>query len=150
MINKICITLILVLGLAGGPALLPLEVFAQDQVAKSQTGEYKVVAYYFHTNTRCSTCRKIEAYSIEAIEEGFPNELKNGKLEMRIVNYESPENRHFIRDYNLTTKSLILANHVNGEQTKWTNLKLVWQLTKNKDSFLNYVRGEVQDYLSQE
>jgi len=149
MINKTCLALILVLGLAGGTAPLPPEVYAQSQAVESQSEEDKVVAYYFHTNTRCSTCRKIEAYSIEAIEEGFPNELKNGRLEMRIVNYQSPENRHFIQDYNLITKSLILVNLVDGEQTKWTNLKLVWQLTKSKDSFLNYVRGEVQDYLSQ-
>lgn len=149
MINKSCLALILVIGLAGGTAPLPPKVYAQDQAAESQSEEYRVVAYYFHTNTRCSTCRKIEAYSIEAIEEGFPNELKNGRLEMRIVNYQSPENRHFIQDYNLITKSLILVNLVDGEQTKWTNLKLVWQLTKSKDSFLNYVRGEVQDYLSQ-
>jgi len=42
----------------------------------AQSPSHKVVAYYFHTNTRCDTCRKIEAYSHEAIEEGFKTELK--------------------------------------------------------------------------
>jgi hypothetical protein len=107
-----------------------------------------VIAYYFHTNTRCSTCVKIEQYSHEAIEQGFPNELKNGTLEMRVVNYEQPENRHFIQDYKLVSKSLVLVNTVDGKQTKWTNLKLVWQLTGHKDAFLNYVRKEVRGYLS--
>ena len=79
---------------------------------------------------------------------GFPDELKNGTLELRIVNYEKPENRHFIKDYKLVTKSLILVNLVDGKQTEWTNLKLVWQLYKNEESFFNYVHQEVHKYLS--
>ena len=78
----------------------------------------------------------------------MPNELKNGTLEMRIVNYENPENRHFMKDYKLVSKSLVLVNTVNGKQTEWTNLKMVWQLTGRKDAFLNYVRKEVRGYLA--
>ncbi len=150
MIKKTCLTLMLILGLAGNIALLPLAAPIEAQAASLQSASHKVVAYYFHTNTRCSTCKKIEDYSREAIEKGFPKELKDGRLEFRLVNYELPQNRHYMKDYKLVTKSLILVNLVNGEQTKWTNLKLVWQLTNHKDSFLNYVRGEVRNYLSQE
>ena len=113
-----------------------------------QSPSHKVVAYYFHTNTRCDTCIKIEAYSHEAIEEGFKNEIKDGTLKLRVVNYEEPENRHFIKDYKLVSKSLILVKVVDGKQTEWTNLKLVWTLVKNKEAFLNYVRGEVKNYLA--
>jgi len=134
--------------LAGCIVLSALSVLAKPQTAAPQSGQHKVIAYYFHTNTRCSTCIKIEQYSHEAIEQGFANELKNGTLEMRIVNYEQPENRHFMQDYKLVSKSLVLVNMVNGKQTKWTNLKAVWQLTGRKDAFLNYVRKEVRGYLS--
>jgi len=77
----------------------------------------------------------------------FPDELKSGKLELRVVNYEKPENRHFIEDYKLVTKSLILVKLVDGKQTEWTNLKLVWQLYKNEEAFFNYVNQEVRKYL---
>jgi hypothetical protein len=137
-----------ILGLALVISFPVLFALARLEAAAPQTGAHKVIAYYFHTNARCSKCRKIEAYSKEAIEQGFQNELKSGTLELRIVNYESPENRHFIQDYKLVTKSLILVNLLDGKQTKWTNLKLVWQLTERKDAFINYVRREVQDYLS--
>jgi hypothetical protein len=110
-----------------------------------QTDQNKVIAT-ISTPKRCSTCMKIEQYSREAIQQGFPEELKNGKLEMRIINYENPENRHFMKDYKLVSKSLVLVNFVNGKQTKWTNLRLVWQLTGRKDAFLNYVRKEVRGY----
>ena len=123
-------------------------IFAQNQNADPGPDSHKVIAYYFHTNTRCSTCQKIEEYSKTAIELGFPDELKNGTLELRIVNYEKPENRHFIKDYKLVTKSLILVNLVDGKQTEWSNLKLVWQLYKSEEAFFNYVTQEVRKYLS--
>jgi hypothetical protein len=134
--------------LAGCAVLSALGVFAQDKPAAQPTVQHKVIAYYFHTNARCDTCIKIEKYSHEAIENGFPYELKNGTLELRVVNYEQQENRHFMKEYKLVSKSLVLVNLVNGKQTKWTNLKLVWQLTGRKDAFLNYVRKEVRGYLA--
>jgi hypothetical protein len=137
----------LILGLAAAILCSVLSVLAQQSPAP-KPGAHKVIAYYFHTNTRCSTCIKIEAYSKEAIEQGFPEELKKGTLEMRIVNYENPENRHFMQDYKLVSKSLVLVNMVDEKQTEWTNLKVVWQLTGRKDAFLNYVRKEVRGYLA--
>ena len=147
MINKSFLRYLLILGFASAVAYPTISALAQKTPAPPP-GKHKVIAYYFHTNTRCSTCIKIEAYSKEAIEKGFPDELKNGILEMRVVNYENPENRHFMQDYKLVSKSLVLVNTVNGKQTEWTNLKLVWQLTGRKDAFLNYVRKEVRGYLA--
>jgi hypothetical protein len=147
MINKPLLKFLVIPGLALAIAYPALSAMAQKS-AEHQPAAHKVIAYYFHTNTRCSTCIKIEAYSKEAIDKGFPEEIKNGTLEMRIVNYERPQNRHFMQDYKLVSKSLILVNTVNGKQTEWTNLKLVWQLTGNKEAFLNYVRKEVRNYLA--
>ena len=45
-----------------------------------------VVVYYFHGNKRCSTCRRLEAYSEEAITGGFASELENGDLVWLVVN----------------------------------------------------------------
>jgi hypothetical protein len=147
MINRSLFRCLLILGLAVAVAYPTLNTLAEQSPAP-KPGTHKVTVYYFHTNTRCSTCIKIEAYSKEAIEQGFANELKNGALEMRVINYEQPENKHFMQDYKLVSKSLVLVNTVNGKQAEWTNLKMVWQLTGHKDAFLNYVRKEVRSYLS--
>ncbi len=148
MAQKTCKRSVKFLGLAIAITLVVGGASLGIQKVSAQSPSHQVVAYYFHTNTRCDTCRKIEAYSHEAIEEGFRAELKDGTLELRVVNYEEPANRHFIKDYQLVSKSLILVNMVDGKQTEWTNLKLVWELVKNKKAFLNYVRGEVSNYLS--
>jgi hypothetical protein len=147
MTNKSFLRYLLILGLVVALAYPILNVLA-GQAAAPKTGAHKVIAFYFHTNARCSTCIKIEDYSHEAIEKGFRDELKNGTLEMRVINYELPENKHYMKDYNLVSKSLVLVNMVNGKQTEWTNLKMVWQLTGKKDDFLKYVRKEVRSYLA--
>jgi hypothetical protein len=147
MNSKSFLKCLLVLGFEIAGTCSILNVLAQQSPAP-RAGTHKVIAYYFHTNTRCSTCMKIEAYSKEAIEQGFPEELKKGMLEMRVVNYENPENRHYMKGYKLVSKSLVLVNTVDGKQTEWTNLKMVWQLTGRKNAFLNYVRKEVRDYLA--
>jgi hypothetical protein len=107
----------------------------------------KIIAYYFHTTYRCPTCQRIEAYSREAIESGFAAEMKAGRLELCIVNYEFPENQHFAQDYKLFTKSLVLVRMKDTKQVEWTNLSRIWELTGEHDAFLRYVQGEVRGYL---
>jgi len=101
----------------------------------------KYIAYYFHGTARCYTCKKIEAYSEEAIKSGFPTELKDGKLEWLVVNVEEKSNQHFIQDYQLYTKSLVLAQYRNGSQVKWKNLDKIWGNVRDKDVFIKYVRA---------
>jgi hypothetical protein len=113
----------------------------------SVTESKKVIAYYFHTTYRCPTCRRIEAYSKEAIDFGFAQELKDGRLEWRLINVELPQNQHFAQDYKLFTKSLVLVRMKDGKQVEWTNLSRVWELTGEHAAFLRYVQQEIRAYL---
>jgi hypothetical protein len=120
-------------------APLPLtEVKAQNS---------RVIAYYFHGTFRCSTCRNIEEYSHEAIQTYFAEELGDGRLEFRHVNVEEPDNKHFIQDYQLFTRSLILSLETDGKEIKWKNLADVWKLVRNKERFFQYVKDEVEQFL---
>jgi hypothetical protein len=130
---------------------------AVDTAVSDSTGtevkantDSKTIAYYFHSTHRCSSCRKIEAYSKEAIDSGFVEELRNGSLEFHAVNIDEPSNQHFIKDYQLYTKSLIITRLENGKQTEWKNLSRVWQLIRSKKKFLEYVQAEVRAYLEAE
>jgi len=106
-----------------------------------------VVAYYFHGNFRCQTCRKIETLSREAVESGFPEDLKAGRLAWRVVNVEEAGNEHFIQDYQLFSKSLVLVAKEGEKQTRWKNLQEVWTLVGDKDAFIQYVQDEIRAYL---
>ena len=107
----------------------------------------KIVAYYFHVTVRCVTCRTIEQYSREAIEQSFRDELKKGAIEWRPVNVQLPENRHYIQDYRLFTRSLALVKMKNGKQVEWRNLEKVWDLVGSKGDFSRYVQTNVKAYL---
>lgn len=119
------------------------------KVDSSETGD-KIIAYYFHGTRRCTTCRNIEAYSKEAIETKFQKELESGKLEFHPINFDEEENQHFIKDYGLYTKSLIICDYEKGKQTKWKNLDKVWNHVRNKNDFLKYVQDEISAYLVEE
>ena len=90
---------------------------------------------------------KIESFSREAVETGFGKELTDGKVVWRLVNTDEPSNRHYIEDYQLYAKSVIVADVRGGEEVRWKNLTRVWQLTNDKRAFIKYIRDEVRDYL---
>lgn len=107
----------------------------------------KVIAYYFHVNVRCTTCRTIESYSKEVIHARFAKELATGQLEWRLVNVQLPENRHFIQDYQLFTKSLVLVRTQNGQQKEYKVLNNTWELVGDKSAMQTYVEKEVRSFL---
>ena len=138
------------------PGSLPSKglVTKQKEEASSPRTEVKahnskVIAYYFHGTFRCTTCRTIEEYSHDAIQTYFAKELGNGRLEFRPVNVEEPENKHFIRDYQLVTRSLVLSLVSDGKGTKWKNLADVWKLVRDKEKFYQYVKDEVEIYVKE-
>lgn len=109
---------------------------------------HRIIAYYFHTTYRCASCRAIKAYSRDAIESAFADELKDGRILWKVVNVEARGNEHFVKDYGLYTKSLVLVNEVRGKPAEWKNLEQVWQLLQEKPKFLRYVQDETRAYLT--
>jgi hypothetical protein len=109
----------------------------------------KVYAYYFYGSMRCPTCYKLEQYSNEAIGSNFKSELASGKLEFKAINIEEKANTHFVNDYQLYTKTLILSLVEDGKETKLKNLNKIWELVGNKDQFIQYVKEEVANFLKE-
>jgi len=107
----------------------------------------KVIAYYFHGSFRCPTCMSMEKYSREAIDSNFKDALASGNLEFKVVNVEERGNEHFVNDYKLYTKTLILSMIKNGKEVKSKNLDKIWALTRNKQKFIEYVAGEVNAFM---
>ncbi len=107
----------------------------------------KVVAYYFHGDFRCPTCYRLEQYSKEAIDTHFKDALSSGKLEFKTVSVDEKANRHFVGDYQLYTKSLVLSLVKDGKEIKSKNLIKIWEYVGNKQRFFEYVTSEVQDFL---
>ncbi len=115
--------------------------------SQPETTDTKVIAYYFHVTVRCTTCRMIESYSREVVEQKFGADLAKGRLQYKLVNLQLPENRHFVKDYQLFTKSLVLVRFDKGGQAEYKVLNDTWELVGDKSAMQAYVEREVRDYL---
>ncbi len=108
-----------------------------------------VIAYYFHGTFRCPTCHKLEQYSKEAIEANFKNELTSGKMVFKTVNVDEKANEHFVNDYQLYTKSLVISLVRGGKEEKFKNLTKIWEYVGNKQRFYDYVWDEIAAFLKE-
>lgn len=141
------VVVLVAVGVVSVFALAPVVLAEDSPEAAEATSADGIVAFYFHGNARCVTCKKIEAYADEAIAQGFPEELASGQIEWRPVNIDEADNKHFIEDFQLVTKSVVLVEYHDGAVTRWQNLDKVWQLVRNKDNFVGYVQEETREFL---
>jgi len=116
-------------------------VQADDNIVNKQKSD-KSIVYYFHGTVRCSSCKKIEEYTKEVFNENFKN-----LLEFKVVNVDESKNSHFITDYGLYTKSVVLSKLENGKEISFKNLDKIWYLLGNKNEFKNYIKLETQKFL---
>lgn len=115
-----------------------------SETAKLQQHQVKTVVYYFHGNMRCASCRKIEAYTKEALQSGFAEALQNGNLELQVINVDKSANEHYVQDFQLYTRSVVLERRAGNQQQQWKNLDQVWSLIRNKTAFMEYVQKQIR------
>ncbi|MHC4605664.1 MAG: nitrophenyl compound nitroreductase subunit ArsF family protein [Planctomycetota bacterium] len=101
----------------------------------------EVLVYYFHATARCATCRKIESYAREVVENHFEG------VTWRIVNKDEPANEHFVRDFQLAANAVVLVERREGRRIRWKNLEHIWNLVGDKAVFQKYVEDETRGFL---
>lgn len=119
---------------------------AQD--SESSPAKYLIV-YYFHGNFRCTSCLRIEQYTKEVTEQYFQEELQSGRVIFKAINVEEPGNEHFIKDYQLYTRSVVLSIIEKDKEAQYKNLTKVWNYLRNKQKFYDYVKDEINKYLEE-
>lgn len=134
----------LLLNLAWMPAAMGGE---KKKTTEIKSGEPKFVAYYFFTSKRCRTCMIIENLAREAIQTHFKAQIDAGKLVWQGVNVESAENKHFIKDFQLYSKTVVIAEYREGKVVRWVNLNKVWQYYRNKEKYVDYVTTETRAFM---
>lgn len=107
-------------------------------------GQSTAVVYYFYTNTRCSSCTQLEAYTREAVETLLSAGYKGWRVEFRAVNVEEPGNEHFTQDYRLESKAVIVQKFAGGKPLDWVRLDKVWTLLGDNAAFVDYVAAETR------
>ncbi|MHC4983325.1 MAG: nitrophenyl compound nitroreductase subunit ArsF family protein [Planctomycetota bacterium] len=132
------------------PTSLPATAPGTSAVATAErpvSSDRKIIVYYFHGYARCVNCLRFEAWTRSIIKTSFAEAVSHGRLEWRVVNVEAPGNRHFIKDYELYTKSVVLVETHDGKRIRWKNLDRIWELVYSEDAYSAYVRRELAAYL---
>ncbi len=123
------------------------ENMIQDEDKATAEPDDRIIVYYFHGDVRCETCHKLEIYAKETLDTYFANELAAGKIVLQVVNVEQPQNEHFIGDYELVTKSVVLSKVQQGKELAWENLNQIWQEVGNKQGYFDYVRDSISKFM---
>lgn len=114
--------------------------------ATAESGK-KLLVYYFHGGVRCTNCINFEKYTDELMKTKFADAIKSGRLVWQVVNTDEKANKHFMKDYQLYTKSIVLVDAKDGKTLEYKNLTGIWQVIGSKSKFQDYVSKEVSAYL---
>ena len=65
----------------------------------------------------------------------------------KAVNIEENQNKHFIQDYQLFTKSVVLVDLIKGKQRNWKRLDQTWSYLRNPAVFEKYIKDEIVAFI---
>lgn len=163
MIKKVSTILLLIVAIAGVAAALyrrpadsaaapvaaqaePVAAATAEPVSESRAGPLVTVTY-FTTSVRCASCMRIEEWTRKAVDSRFADEVAAGRVSFRMVYTDTPANEHYIQDYQLVSKSVVVAESLEGREQEWVNLQDVWLLLHDEQAFADYIAGAVAAHL---
>jgi thiol-disulfide isomerase/thioredoxin len=103
----------------------------------------RVIAMYFHRTERCPTCKKMGAYSEEAVKQAFAKQLKDGTVEFRNIDFQDPKNARLAKGYKIQGPALVVAKIENNRVAAYKDLDGIWERVGDKPKFLKYVQENI-------
>ena len=120
------------------------EIRQTENVTESDKNlENRLIVYYLHGDVRCATCEKLEAFSTKALTENYSEQLENGSIEFIVLNYDKPENEHFLTDFDISYQSLVVIDVKENAEVGFEKLAKIWDLTHDEEAYLAYVKEKI-------
>ena len=124
-----------------------LGTYPAAPAAAAKPPENRVIVMYFHRTERCPTCQKMGAYAEEAVKTGFVQELKDGTVEFRDIDFQDQKNAAVAKGFKITGPALVMAKIQGNKLQEHKDLKEMWMKVREKPEFLQYVQENVSKYL---
>lgn len=129
-------------------AMVLREITATSETPENTTpalpiSEQAVTVYYFHGKQRCFSCNKIESLTQQVINTKFADQVAQGNVVFRSVDVEAPEHAHFVTDFALSTRGVVMQK---GET--YEKFDHVWSLVRDDDKFIAYIQDGVDRMLA--
>lgn len=110
--------------------------------ANADVASQVVTVYYFHGTNRCRTCNRIEELARAAVQEKYSAQMSDGKLVFESVNLDEANHEHFVSDFQLTMRTVVVAK---GD--RFARLDEVWRLVRDEAVLRDYVTRKVGEFL---
>jgi hypothetical protein len=104
----------------------------------------KIEVIHFHGTNQCYSCKTVGAYAEETVNTYFADEVKSGKITFSHINAELPENRELAVKYGVTSASLWIGTYFKDGQFKAEQNTNVWYKISDKDDYLSYLKGVIE------
>lgn len=107
----------------------------------------KLEVYHFHRTNQCYSCKTVGNYAEETVNTYFKDELDKGLIVFDHINEDLPENRDLVMKYGVTGSSLRLGTY-NGEEFSAEENVNVWYKIRDKQDYMNYLKGVIEQKLT--
>jgi len=130
--------------LTGFMILLFSGISCKGQPEKTEAVSIKsgndVEVYYFHLNTRCVTCRTVEAEARKNVEILYPDLVKTGNISFIALNLEEAAGKTIADRFSVTGQTLLV---VKGDQKiNLTNEGFLYAVSK-PEKFKEIIKEKV-------
>jgi len=109
----------------------------------------KIEIYHFHGTNQCTSCIAVGKLAEETVNTYFADELKSGKIIFNHINAELPENYELAKKYGVTGSSLWIGTYRTDGQFKAEQNINVWYKIDNKEEYMTYLKGVIEQKLSE-
>ena len=107
---------------------------ASEQVSETAAESHSLTVFYFHGRQRCMTCNNMERM-VHEMADNLPS------VEVKAVNLDEPANEHFVADFGLTTRTVVLQSG-----SRFTVLDKCWNLAHDEVAFKDYISKNIADF----
>jgi len=88
-----------------------------NQKTPDDLGKNRIEVLDFYGKHRCVSCLDIERNTKATLQKHFKNEMDNGKIVFKMVQWDDPKNDALVNKYQAAGTSLIIHTVVNGKET---------------------------------
>lgn len=115
-----------------------------DSLNSHKNMNLKLEVVYFHSTNRCATCNAVENNAKKLLEESFKNQLNNGEVYFRSLNFDENENKSITEKYQVSFSMLLLIDHQNVKETVTDFTETAFKYAKNEpDKYKELLKDEI-------
>lgn len=103
---------------------------------------------YFVQTIPCADCIIIKSTVVDILETQYAQELEQGLLHWRVINYEDPQNAALAKRYKIDTTSMVIGRWIEGTAADDHMLPELFELVDDPPMFESYISEELDALLT--